>query len=206
MTTAAVAEAIVRFSALAANVGDLISKLDVNPLIAGRPAARPWTCRYDKIHAERAGCPPRPPEPAPAAADRQARAGASSEGSRPGRNCSSRWMGAASCPVGRSRADARALFGDIHLDLREVIVHDDLAEISALALAGNLCVDVPEGVEVELTGFDVLGDREGCVDAKGGRFRPASPRRSGRRSAAMRPNGLGQQVNRVTAGREHGGV
>lgn len=101
---------------------------------------------------------------------------------------------------------ARALFGDIHLDLREAIIHDDVGEISATTLFGNLCVDVPEGVEVELTGFDVLGDREGCVDAKGGRFRPASPRRSGRRSAAMRPNGLGQQVNRVTAGREHGGV
>lgn len=55
---------------------------------------------------------------------------------------------------------ARALFGDIYLDLRDVTVHDDVVDISVIALFGNLTVDVPEGVEVELTGFDVLGDRE----------------------------------------------
>jgi len=55
---------------------------------------------------------------------------------------------------------ARALLGDIYIDLREVIVSDEVVEISAITLLGNLCVDVPEGVEVELTGFDVLGDRE----------------------------------------------
>jgi hypothetical protein len=52
------------------------------------------------------------------------------------------------------------LFGDIHLDLREAVIDGDVAEISATTVFGNLCVDVPEGVEVELTGFDVLGDRE----------------------------------------------
>lgn len=36
----------------------------------------------------------------------------------------------------------------------------DAVEINAVTLFGNLCVDVPEGVEVELGGFDVLGDRE----------------------------------------------
>src|SRR5215475_5817116 len=55
---------------------------------------------------------------------------------------------------------ARALFGDIYLDLRGVVVRDDVVDISAVTLLGNLTVDVPEGVEVELTGFDVLGDRE----------------------------------------------
>lgn len=55
---------------------------------------------------------------------------------------------------------ARAVFGDIHLDLRQAVIDRDVAEISATTLFGNLCVDVPEGVEVELTGFDVLGDRE----------------------------------------------
>jgi hypothetical protein len=55
---------------------------------------------------------------------------------------------------------ARALFGDLHLDLREVTVHDDVVDISATTLFGNLTVDVSEGVEVELPGFDVLGDRE----------------------------------------------
>lgn len=55
---------------------------------------------------------------------------------------------------------AGALFGDLYLDLREVIVNDKVIEISAVTLFGNLCVDVPQGVEVELTGLDVLGDRE----------------------------------------------
>lgn len=54
----------------------------------------------------------------------------------------------------------RSLFGDVYIDLREVIVNDEVAEVSAITLLGNLCVDVPEGVEVEVTGFDVLGDRE----------------------------------------------
>src|SRR5262249_29513806 len=55
---------------------------------------------------------------------------------------------------------ARAIFGDLHLDLRDATVSDDVVDIRAVALFGNLTVDVPEGVEVELTGFDVLGDRE----------------------------------------------
>jgi len=55
---------------------------------------------------------------------------------------------------------AWALFGDIHLDLREAVIDGDVAEISATAVFGNLCVDVPRGMEVDLTGFDVLGDRE----------------------------------------------
>jgi Domain of unknown function (DUF1707) len=66
--------------------------------------------------------------------------------------------------VGRWRLPAalraRALFGDIYPDLRGVVVNDDVVDISAVTLFGTLTVDVPEGVEVELTGFDVLGDRE----------------------------------------------
>jgi DUF1707 SHOCT-like domain len=77
---------------------------------------------------------------------------------------------------------ARGLFGDIYLDLREAIVNDDVVEISAVTLLGNLCVDVPEGVEVELTGFDVLGDREL-------RLAPV-PRRSGTPLIRIRAHGL----------------
>jgi len=77
---------------------------------------------------------------------------------------------------------ARRLFGDIYLDLREAIVNDDVVEISAVTLLGNLCVDVPEGVEVELTGFDVLGDREL-------RLAPV-PRRSGTPLIRIRAHGL----------------
>lgn len=55
---------------------------------------------------------------------------------------------------------AYGLFGDIHLDLRDVVVGEDVVEIHAVTFFGNLCVDVPQGVDVELSGFDVLGDRE----------------------------------------------
>jgi len=55
---------------------------------------------------------------------------------------------------------ARALFGDLHLDLRDAVVNGDVVDISAVTLFGNLTVDVPEGLEVEMTGVDVLGDRE----------------------------------------------
>jgi hypothetical protein len=77
---------------------------------------------------------------------------------------------------------ARALFGDLYLDLREVTVHDDVVDISATTLFGNLTVDVPEGIEVELTGFDVLGDREL-------RLAPA-PRRPGTPLIRVRAHGL----------------
>jgi uncharacterized protein DUF1707 len=76
----------------------------------------------------------------------------------------------------------RALFGDLHLDLREVTVHDDVVDISAVTLFGNLTVDVPEGVEVELTGFDVFGDREL-------RLAPV-PRRPGTPLIRVRAHGL----------------
>ena len=55
---------------------------------------------------------------------------------------------------------ARALFGDLHLDLRDAVVNGDVVDISAVTLFGNLTVDVPEGLEVEMTGVDVLGDCE----------------------------------------------
>jgi hypothetical protein len=66
--------------------------------------------------------------------------------------------------VGRWRLPAvlraRALFGDLHLDLRDAVVNGDVVDISVVTLFGNLTVDVPEGLEVELSGFDMLGDRE----------------------------------------------
>jgi Domain of unknown function (DUF1707) len=77
---------------------------------------------------------------------------------------------------------ARALFGDLHLDLRDATVSDDAVDISAVALFGNLTVDVPEGVDVELTGFDVLGDREL-------RLAPV-PRRPGTPLIRLRAHGL----------------
>ncbi len=77
---------------------------------------------------------------------------------------------------------ARALFGDLYIDLREVLVTDEVVDISAITLLGNLCVDVPEGVDVELSGFDVFGDREL-------RLAPV-PRRSGTPLIRVRAYGL----------------
>ncbi len=55
---------------------------------------------------------------------------------------------------------AWAFLGDVHLDLRDVVVGEDVVDIHTVTFLGNFVVDVPEGVEVELSGFDVLGDRE----------------------------------------------
>src|SRR6185437_2111454 len=54
--------------------------------------------------------------------------------------------------------------------------------LRARALFGDLTVDVPEGIEVELTGFDVLGDREL-------RLAPV-PRRPGTPLVRVRAHGL----------------
>ena len=65
---------------------------------------------------------------------------------------------------GRWRLPARVrgwcLMGDIHLDLRSVVCAEPEVEITTWTLMGDLHVVVPDGVEVELRGFDLLGDRE----------------------------------------------
>ena len=56
---------------------------------------------------------------------------------------------------------AIGLLGDVHLDLRTVVmVATDVVEIRAVTLLGSVDIVVPAGIEVELTGFDVLGSRE----------------------------------------------
>jgi hypothetical protein len=65
---------------------------------------------------------------------------------------------------GRWRLPARlrgwCLMGDITLDLREVVCTEPEVLITTVTLMGDLEVIVPDGVEVELGGFDLLGDRE----------------------------------------------
>ncbi len=65
---------------------------------------------------------------------------------------------------GRWRLPAKVrgwcLMGDIHLDLRSVVCAEPEVEITTWTLMGDLHVVVPDGVEVELRGFDLLGDRE----------------------------------------------
>ena len=66
--------------------------------------------------------------------------------------------------AGRWRLPARVrawcLMGDVHLDLRSVVCSEEEVVIRAWTLMGDLEVVVPDGVEVELRGFDLLGDRE----------------------------------------------
>jgi hypothetical protein len=66
--------------------------------------------------------------------------------------------------IGRWRLPAKlrtfTMLGDVHLDLRSVVVADPVIEITSVAIMGDLQIDVPEGVEVELRGFEVMGDRE----------------------------------------------
>jgi hypothetical protein len=61
----------------------------------------------------------------------------------------------------RSRTTAVRLIGDVELDLRGALISgDDDITINAFGLIGDAVVIAPEGVEVELTGFSLLGDRK----------------------------------------------
>ncbi|GEL17879.1 DUF1707 SHOCT-like domain-containing protein [Pseudonocardia asaccharolytica] len=60
----------------------------------------------------------------------------------------------------RRRTSAVLLIGDIELDLRgAVITEEGPIEIDIYSLIGDVEVIAPEGVEVELGGFTLLGDR-----------------------------------------------
>lgn len=85
--------------------------------------------------------------------------------------------------VGRWRLSRRlrlfALLGDCKLDLRGALVdaaalHDGVVDILHFSLLGDLKVIVPEGVEVELLGFDLLGDRS--LELAAVPMRPGAPR------------------------------
>ncbi|HMA46246.1 MAG TPA: DUF1707 domain-containing protein [Frankiaceae bacterium] len=55
---------------------------------------------------------------------------------------------------------AVALMGGVELDLREAVLPPDELVITAVAVMGGIQVTVPEGVEVEMTGFAFMGGRE----------------------------------------------
>jgi Domain of unknown function (DUF1707)/Cell wall-active antibiotics response 4TMS YvqF len=62
---------------------------------------------------------------------------------------------------GRAAAPSRAhtVFGDIRLDLRELRTSDERVELSLQTWFGDVDVVVPEGVDAELIGRTVFGDR-----------------------------------------------
>lgn len=55
---------------------------------------------------------------------------------------------------------AVAMMGGCELDLREAVLPPDELVITAVAVMGGIEVTVPEGVEVEMTGFAFMGGRE----------------------------------------------
>lgn len=61
----------------------------------------------------------------------------------------------------RRRTTAVMVLGDIELDLRGAVVTEagDTVDIDVYGLIGDVTVVVPEGVDADLGGFTVLGDR-----------------------------------------------
>ncbi|HEX6468589.1 MAG TPA: PASTA domain-containing protein [Streptosporangiaceae bacterium] len=51
------------------------------------------------------------------------------------------------------------VLGDVHLDLGSAAYAEEIVEISAWSLLGELDLEVPDGVEVELDGFQLFGTR-----------------------------------------------
>lgn len=66
----------------------------------------------------------------------------------------------------RKRTTVWLLIGDVRLDLRGALIEsEDDIEITVFSLVGDVRITVPEGIEVELIGFTVLGDRRVEVTA-----------------------------------------
>ncbi|BAH54581.1 LiaF domain-containing protein [Rhodococcus opacus] len=55
---------------------------------------------------------------------------------------------------------ALLLFGDVKLDLRSAVIGARTSTITLVTLFGDSTITVPEGVHVEVGGFDLFGDRE----------------------------------------------
>jgi len=53
----------------------------------------------------------------------------------------------------------RTVFGDAKLDFRDAISDDDVLHLYCATTFGDISLQVPDGVEVELTGLSVFGDR-----------------------------------------------
>lgn len=61
------------------------------------------------------------------------------------------------------RTTALALMGGIDLDLRSAEIVGSEIEITAVAIMGGIQITVPEGVDVELTGFTIMGGKSNRV-------------------------------------------
>ncbi|ANS27271.1 LiaF domain-containing protein [Rhodococcus opacus] len=68
---------------------------------------------------------------------------------------------------------ALLVFGDVKLDLRSAVIGARTSTITLVTLFGDSTITVPEGVHVEVGGFDLFGDRE--LDAGAQDPGPAAP-------------------------------
>jgi class 3 adenylate cyclase len=68
---------------------------------------------------------------------------------------------------------AFALMGSVDLDMRHAEFEHPVVQINATAIMGSVEIIVPEGVDVELTGFNLMGSKESRVDE--GARRPGAP-------------------------------
>lgn len=59
-----------------------------------------------------------------------------------------------------ARLEARAVFGDCHIELQDTTLPHPVVTIEATAIFGSVTILVPEGVEVRLTGTAVFGSKE----------------------------------------------
>ncbi|MEY2475318.1 MAG: eukaryotic-like serine/threonine-protein kinase [Actinomycetota bacterium] len=59
---------------------------------------------------------------------------------------------------------AFAMMGSVDLDLRHAEIEHPVIQINATAVMGSIEVIVPDGVDVELTGFNLMGSKESRVD------------------------------------------
>jgi uncharacterized protein DUF1707/cell wall-active antibiotic response 4TMS protein YvqF len=72
------------------------------------------------------------------------------------------------------RSNAVAVMGGVHLDLRQSEITSPEVEITAVAVMGGIEIVVPEGVEVEVTGFAFMGARQEHIAET--RVLPGAPR------------------------------
>lgn len=96
------------------------------------------------------------------------------------RRTSVRWLVAVfgtSAQRGRYRLGdecaALAVFGDCVLDLTEALIEDTGPVINALAVFGNVTIIVPEGIDVDVEGLAIFGDKR--CELTGGPPLPGSP-------------------------------
>lgn len=73
--------------------------------------------------------------------------------------------------VGR-RVRAVAVMGGVEVDLRRAEFESAELDVTAVAVLGGVDVCVPEGVEVELSGFMLMGGKDARID---GHARPGAP-------------------------------